>query len=51
MVTEKGTLVGNKSSATDRPTTDDVAECLRHNQNYARGLRQVLPFTRKVDNG
>ena len=46
MVTEKGTLVGDKSSATDRLLTDDVAVRVRHNQNYARGLHQA-----GVDNG
>ena len=47
MITEKGTSVGDKSSATDRLINDDVAVCLRHNQNYARGLRQALPVARK----
>ena len=51
MITEKGTSVAYKSSVTDRLITDDVGVCLRHNQNYARGLRQPLPFVRNVDNG
>ena len=51
MITEKGTSVGDKGFVTDRLTNDDVAVCLRHNQNYSRGLRQVLPFARNIDNG
>jgi len=50
MITEKGTSVEDTSSATVRHITDDVAVCIRHDQNYARGLRQVLPFARNVDN-
>ena len=49
MITEKGTTVGYKSYATDRLITDDVTVWLRHNLNYARDLRQVLPFARSVD--
>ena len=51
MITEKGTPVGDKGSATDRLVTDDVTVCLRHNQNYARNLGQGLRFARNIDNG
>ena len=44
MITDKGTSVGDKSSVTDMLITDDVTVCLRHNHNYARCLRQALPF-------
>ena len=27
---------------------DDVAVCLRHNHNYARDLRQTLPFVKQL---
>ena len=40
MITEKGTSVGDKSSARDRLIINDVTVCLRHNHTYARGLRQ-----------
>ena len=41
MITEIGTSVGKKSSATDRLITDDVAVYLYNNKNYAR---QALPM-------
>ena len=50
MITVKGTSVGDKG-ATDRLIPDDVAVCLRHNQNYARDLRHVLHSARNVGNG
>jgi len=37
MITEKGTLVGDNSSA----ITED---CLRHNRNYAQDLRGTSPL-------
>ena len=39
MITEKGTSEGDKGYLADWPITDDVAVCLRHNQNYARDLQ------------
>ena len=51
MITEKGTAVGDKGSATDMLMTDDVVVCIRHNQIYARDLHQALPFAGNVDNG
>jgi len=48
MITEKRTSLGDKGSARDSLITDDVAHCLRHNQNYERDMRQALPFARNV---
>jgi len=45
MNTEEGTPLGQQS-ATDRPITDDVDVCLRHNLNYARDMGLPLPFAR-----
>ena len=50
MISEKGTSLGDNSSATDMLKTDDVAVYLRHNQKYARDLRQTLAFAKHVDN-
>ena len=48
MFTEKGTSLGDKSSATDWLITDGDAVCLRHNQNYSRDLRHALSFARML---
>ena len=47
---EKRTSLGDKNSAAARLISDDVAVCVRHNQNYARGLPQALPFAINFDN-
>ena len=51
LITEHGTSVRDPSSASDRLIFDDVAVCLRHNQNYARDLLQALPVARNIENG
>ena len=38
MMNEKGTSLGHKTSAKDRLNINEIAVCLRHNQNYAGDL-------------
>jgi len=47
MITEKGTTLGDKSSATDRLITDDVMVCVCHTKKLSMRLASGFAFCYK----